>query len=300
MKIGIDIGGSHTAIGIINDENIIIQKFEKNYTFQEKENILQIVENFIKESINLIKNEYEIELIGVAVPGATKDGKIVKTVNLGVNDYNISKFIQSIIDVPVIVRNDGKAAAIAEYYNLISVEKEIKDINVLFLNIGTGIGGAVIYNGKLLQGKQFEGFELGHTIIKKDGIMCKCGKKGCFERYGSILEYKNKVKHRLNIDMEINGDELRDIMKERKDEIKDIDEEYISDLCIGISNFINIFEPDVIIIGGGFSHFSYMFVDKMKDVLLNSSLLFNKRNHIDIRTAKLGNDAGIIGATIEM
>ena len=140
--------------------------------------------------------------------------------------------------------------------------------------------------------------ELGHMIIKANGIPCKCGKSGCFERYGSILEYKNKVKQRLNISKDINGEPLRDLIKSRKNEILDINEQYISDLAIGISNLINIFEPDLIVIGGGFVHYSSIFENDLKDILLNSTLLFNRRNNIDIRYAKLGNDAGIIGATI--
>ncbi len=302
MKIGIDIGGSHIAIGVINEKNKILKKYEKDYSNEDKKNLLLVVEKFIKDTINLIQNEYDIEAIGVAIPGGAKDGVIVKTVNLGVYNYDITSYIKSITsdEMKVIVRNDGKDAALAEYDKLIQTDENMKKKNVLFLNIGTGIGGAVIYNGNLLQGNQFEGFEMGHTVIKKDGILCNCGKRGCFEKYGSILEYKNKVKNRLNIDAEINGDKLRKIMEEHKDEIKDIDEEYVSDLCIGISNFINIFEPDVIIIGGGFIHFSYMFMDKIKEKLISSLLLFNKRDDLDIRIASLGNDAGMIGSTIEM
>ena len=302
MKIGIDIGGSHIAIGVINEKNKILKKYEKDYLNEDKKNLLLVVEKFIKDTINLIQNEYDIEAIGVAIPGGAKDGVIVKTVNLGVYNYDITSYLKSITsdEMKVIVRNDGKDAALAEYDKLIQTDENMKKKNVLFLNIGTGIGGAVIYNGNLLQGNQFEGFEMGHTVIKKDGILCNCGKRGCFEKYGSILEYKNKVKNRLNIDAEINGDKLRKIMEEHKDEIKDIDEEYVSDLCIGISNFINIFEPDVIIIGGGFIHFSYMFMDKIKEKLISSLLLFNKRDDLDIRIASLGNDAGMIGSTIEM
>ena len=169
---------------------------------------------------------------------------------------------------------------------------------MLFLTIGTGIGGGVIYNGNLLEGHTFEGYELGHITIKENGIPCKCGKTGCFEKYGSILMYKNKVKERLNIPQEINGEELRNIMNSRKDEFDDINKQYVSDLALGISNLVNIFEPDVVVLGGGFTHFSYMFEEEIKNALVKSSLLFNKREDIDLRIAKLGNDAGIIGATI--
>ena len=299
MKIGIDLGGSHIAIGVINDENKIIDKYEKDFTEGEKTKILDVIENYIIETINKLSQKYDFNDIGIAIPGVAKDGIILKTVNLGINNYNIAEKIYDKTGKNVTVRNDAKCACLAEYDNLIKKDKDFRKKNILFLTIGTGIGGGVIYNGKLLEGNQFEGFELGHTTIKFDGIQCKCGKKGCFERYGSILEFKNKIKDRLSLPQSCNRDELRGIMKQRMNEIEDIMEEYKLNLAIGISNLINIFEPDVVILGGGYSHFSYMFENDIKNKIVNSKFLFNRRNDIDLKIAELGNDAGIIGATLK-
>ena len=299
MKIGIDLGGSHIAVGVVDNNNELIEKVEKDFSEEDKMYIITVTQKFIVENVKIFEENYEIESIGIAVPGVAKNGVIIKTVNLGINNYDIKSSLEEKLQKKVNVRNDGKCACIAEYKNLIKEDKAIENANILFLTIGTGIGGGIIYNGKLLEGHTFEGYELGHMIIKANGIPCKCGKSGCFERYGSILEYKNKVKQRLNISKDINGEPLRDLIKSRKNEILDINEQYISDLAIGISNLINIFEPDLIVIGGGFVHYSSIFENDLKDILLNSTLLFNRRNNIDIRYAKLGNDAGIIGATIE-
>lgn len=298
MKIGIDLGGSHIGIGVVNDEHYIIKKIEKDFTEEDKKNIIPVIENYIVESVNELEKEYEIDSIGIAVPGVAKDGVILKTVNLGINNYDIAKSLEQELHKPITVRNDAKCACLAEYNDMVKKDTSLKDINMIFLTIGTGIGGGVIYNGKLLQGHNFEGYEFGHMIIRANGLPCRCGKKGCFERYGSILEYKNKIKERLNIPPEINSDPLREIMKAHRDEILDIDKQYISDLAIGISNLINIFEPDVVVLGGGFAHFSYMFGNSLKEEILKSSLLFNERNDLDLCIAKLGNDAGIIGATL--
>lgn len=308
MKIGIDLGGSHISIGLVNNENKILKSYEKDFTEEEKKNIKPVIEKYILETVTVIKEKLKkvsfddeklkISKIGVAVPGEAKNGAIIKTVNLGINNYNLAEILEEKLKIPVLVRNDGKCACIAEYNNLKHENKDMENKIILFLNIGTGIGGGVIYHNQLLQGNQFEGYEMGHMIIKENGIPCNCGKQGCFEKYGSILQYKNKVKSRLNIPENINGDELRKIMKEHEEEIEDLRQEYIYDLALGISNLINIFEPDVIIIGGGFSHFSYMFVDDLINKLINSNLLFNKRETLDLRIAKLGNDAGIIGATL--
>ena len=299
MKIGIDLGGSHIAVGVVDNNNELIEKVEKDFSEEDKMDIITVTQKFIVENVKIFEENYEIESIGIAVPGVAKDGVIIKTVNLGINNYDIKSSLEEKLQKKVNVRNDGKCACIAEYKNLIKEDKAIKNANILFLTIGTGIGGGIIYNGKLLEGHTFEGYELGHMIIKANGIPCKCGKSGCFERYGSILEYKNKVKQRLNISKDINGKPLRDLIKSRKNEILDINEQYTADLAIGISNLINIFEPDLIVIGGGFVHYSSMFENDLRDNLLNSLLLFNRRDNIDIRYAKLGNDAGIIGATIE-
>ena len=297
MKIGIDLGGSHIGIGVV-ENNTIIEKEEKAFSKEEKENIEEVIENFIVEKVNDFENKYEIESIGIAVPGSAKNGVILKTINLGIENFDIAKMLNQKLNKPVTVRNDCKCACIAEYNNILKNEPDFKNTNMIFLGIGTGIGGGVIYNGKLLEGHTFEGYEIGHTIIKENGILCKCGKCGCFERYGSILEYKNKVKQRLNLPQELHGDPLREILEDRNEEIKDINEQYVSDLALGISNLINIFEPDIIVLGGGFAHFGYMFKDIIKNKLINSNLLYNKRNDLDLRIAKLGNDAGIIGATL--
>lgn len=299
MKVGIDIGGSHMAIGVINERNEIIEKYEKDYTEEEKSNIIPTIEKYIIETINKIKNIHniEIEKIGIAVPGSTKNGIINKAVNLGIVNYDIEKAINSKIQIPVQVRNDAKCACIAEYDNL-TKNPENKINNMVFLAIGTGIGGGVIYNGKLLTGTKYDGFELGHIVIKENGEPCKCGKRGCFEKYGNILQYKNKVKQRLNIPQEINSQPLRDIMNPRADEIEDLRQQYLNDLALGISNLINIFEPDTVILGGGFTHFAYMFMDDLKDKILHSNLLFNEREDIDIRTAELENDAAMLGSIL--
>lgn len=297
MKIGIDLGGSHIGFGVIENDNII-EQFEKDFTDEDKAHIIEVIESYIIEKVKEIEQKYKIETIGIAVPGSVKDGTILKMVNLGIYNYNIKQKLEESLNKPISVRNDAKCACIAEFNDIVKKDAKYSNANIVFLSIGTGIGGGVIYNGKLLEGHNFDGYEIGHMVIKDSGIPCKCGKYGCFERYGSILEYKNKVKQRLNIPQEAHGDSLREILDNNRQEILDINNQYVSDLALGISNLINIFEPDMVVLGGGFTHFSYMFKDKIKETLVNSPLLFNRRDDFDLRIAQLGNDAGIIGATL--
>ena len=135
-------------------------------------------------------------------------------------------------------------------------------------------------------------------IIKAGGIKCNCGKLDCFEKYGGILAFKSKVIERLSLQKNISGPDLRQAIAENEDRVIDIKEEYINDLAIGISNLINIFEPDCTVIGGGFARYDYMLLEPLKQKILNSNFLFNQRQDIQIKVAKLGNDAGIIGASI--
>ena len=293
INVGIDLGGSHVAIGVVNNEGKILEQFEKDFTVKEKENVLPVAIRYMVDTLRELKQKYDLLEFGLGMAGAISNGVILRSVNLGVENYDLKTELEAKTGLSVHIKNDAKCAALAEYkYG------EIKQYNnIIFLALGTGIGGAFIYHGTIMQSNCAEGYELGHMIIKSDGLPCKCGKRGCFETYGGILAFKSKVIDRLNLSHDIPGPELRKIMDSSMDKISDIIEEYIDDLSIGVSNLINIFEPDCIIIGGGFARYDYMLLDRLKDRLINSNLLFNKRSDIVLKVAKFGNDAGIIGAS---
>ena len=165
--------------------------------------------------------------------------------------------------------------------------------------IGTGVGGAVIHDGKLLEFENVPGFEFSHTIIQKDGELCSCGKRGCFEAYASLKKFKQKVSSTFNLNT-MSGEKIREYIYNNPDNeiLKNMINEYIEYLGIGISNIVNIFEPDAICIGGSFAEYENIFYEPLKSLLLSGNLLFNQRHDIIIKLAKLKNDAGIIGATL--
>ncbi len=300
INIGIDLGGSHVAVGAVDKNGKILEQFEKDFTVAEKRNLLNVSIKYIVETIEHLKKKYSFHKIGLGVAGTISNGIIVRSVNLGIENFDIKTELETKTDLEVMVKNDAKCEAIAEYLfgNFDRFrDREKKYQNVLFLTLGTGIGGSYIYQGKLMEGTIFEGFEFGHMMIKENGLPCKCGKKGCFEKYGSILAFKTKVIEKLNLSHDIPGQELRKKIDDSREEIKDIVEEYINDLAIGISNLVNILEPDCIIIGGGFARYDYLLLDGLKEKMVHSNLLFNLRKEILMKTASLGNDAGIIGAS---
>ena len=262
MKIGIDLGGSHIAIGVLNNSGYILEKVEKRLMTKEKKDIKNSIESYIIQNVKDLREKYKISEIGISVPGTVSNTEIIKSVNLGVKNYNLVENLKKEIDLPVKIMNDAKCAALAE-----SNFGALKDYKrSIFLTLGTGIGGAVIINGQLLDTGNLPGAEFGHMIIQRDGIKCTCGKNGCFEKYASMKAFKTNLRNSLGVDETTRGQELLDmIRKNGEDEkIKPIVDEFIDYLSIGISNLINIFEPEAVGIGGSFVYFSDVFLDKLK------------------------------------
>ena len=301
MKVGIDLGGSHIAIGVVNDKGKIIEKFEKRILNNEKKNIEKAIEENVFQHIKDLSNRYKIEKIGIAAPGTIQDGKIINAYNLGIKgEYKIVSNLSKKIKLPIMIRNDAKCAAIAE--NKYGCLKQYK--RSIFLTLGTGIGGAVIINNELLDTGNLPGCEFGHMIIEKDGLLCSCGKFGCWQQYASMKVLKDNLRKALGCDEKTDSKQLLNILRNTKKEdksftiINNIIEEYIENLAIGISNLINIFEPEIIGIGGSFVYFKDILLNKLENKLLKDNLLFNSRNDMKIQTAILENDAGIIGSTL--
>lgn len=298
MKIGIDIGGSHIAIGVVNNMGIIVEKAEKRLTKIEKQNIQKSIEKYIVDNVLVFSKKYDIKSIGIAIPGTIHDGVILSAGNLGVKNYNILENLQDNIDLPITIRNDAKCAAIAEnkYGCLKGYNRS------LFLTLGTGIGGAAFLENKLLTAGVRPGYEFGHMVIERNGIECTCGRKGCFERYASMKAFKSKLRNVLGLDEMTRGQELLKILRDNNESdenyeiIESVVSEYIEDLSIGINNLINIFEPEIIAIGGSFVYFEDIFLERLKQKVIEENEKRAGREKVLIKTAVLGNDAGIIGA----
>ncbi len=300
MKIGIDLGGSHIGIGLVEQNNLkaVVDKF---FTQEDRKNIETAILNNIDELINKILEENElsikdIEKIGVASPGTVTNGHIISW-NLGLKDFDLQTKLIEKYNLPVKIRNDGKCAALAE--KKYGAMKNYDDC--VFINIGTGIGGAAFIDGKLLEPKRFSGFEFGHITLVKDGLECTCGKKGCFERYASIKALKTRITNTLGIDgTDISGQYLREeLMVKYHDEVQDDINEFIDYLRIGVCNLIDIFEPEIVCFGGSFSYYEgHPVLNKLIEEINKPESTFNKSS-VKIVTAEMKNDAGIIGATID-
>ena len=283
MNIGIDIGGTHIAIAVVEKSNIILQK-EKVYNHDFKINLLNSLENFIKDTITDILQEYKIEKIGISIAGTIQDNVLLYSTNLGLKNIDFRKILEPYFNIPVTVNKDSFCAGRAEKeYGCLKGY----DRNAIFLVIGTGIGGIRYLNGNIYRA----GY--GHMVIEKNGRQCKCGKKGCFETYASIKVLRDKIKEYLKVN-DIDGKELYKylLLNKENNEIS-----RIVDLCIGLTNIIDIDLPEIIGFGGSFSYYDDIFIDKIEETIVKNNLLFHKTKMPIFKMGKLKNDAGIIGAT---
>ena len=301
MRIGIDIGGSHVATGLVGKNGSLVSKESRDINISnikdEKrvENLLlEIIENEI--STLLEKNDLtvgDISKIGVAVPGSPKRTYIRNLVNLHIKEFNLGEKLKDKYKVNVNIKNDGKCAGLAEkkYGSL----KKYSDC--IFLCIGTGVGSAVFLDDELLEPKQNPGFEFGHMVIEMEGRKCNCGKNGCFETYASMKRLKAEAIRTFKMNETTEAEEVQRFIRENinKKNVHEFVEEYLENVSVGLSNLITIFEPQAISFGGSFSYYCDIFLPILKEKLEN--LKFNKDTKTDLITAKLKNDAGIIGAT---
>lgn len=291
MKIGIDIGGSHIAVGLVDSNMNIISKKEHDWSNDEKINLFENIENYAKIFIKEIKqeNNCNIESIGIGYPYKNivngivyKDGK----------EMDLPKIMFDEFKIPTYLKNDVKCSALCEKKlgNLKKYE------NCIFMTLGTGIGGAYFYKNELVTPNKFQGFEIGHMVIEKDGMQCKCGGKGCFEEYASMRVFRKEISELFNLE-KIDSYKTFEIIesKEKAEEVNKIIDNYTDCLAIGISNLINIFEPDAICIGGSFTYYAPIFMEKLKQKIKGN---FKERTIPEILTAKFENDAGIIGASM--
>lgn len=297
MKIGIDIGGSHIGLGIIDLNGKLLLKKEKDYDRHEKD-MSKIVLETIQELINRVlieKSTDYIKSIGIAFPGTVSNGVVIKAENLGIKNFKIVEELGKQFNVPICLENDAKCAAIAEkkYGSLEQYD------DALFLIIGTGVGGSAFLGGELLRPKRYSGFEVGHMAISKEGPKCNCGRTGCFEAYTSMKRFKDKIKNEFKLP-DIDGKKIKEFMIENKEneKLNKIIDEYIDDLSLGIANLINIFEPEAISIGGSFAHYKEILLDRLEKRLLVRNNLYNKGELPKLVVAELKNDAGIIGAAM--
>ena len=303
MRIGIDIGGSHIASGIVLEDGMLMDKETRDIDISSicsEERVEKLIIDEINYEIDTLikRNNYsigDISKIGIAAPGNPSENCIRNLVNLHIKEFNIVNELIKIYNTKVVLHNDGKCAGFAE--KKYGALKRYDDC--IFLCIGTGVGSAVFIDNELLVPKNAVGFELGHMIIDKSSKnKCNCGNNGCFETFASMKRFKQNAIKILNLESDCISEEVQNYIRNNieKPAVKKYVEEYLENIAIGLSNIINIFQPEAIAFGGSFSYYSDIFLPMIKEKI--KKYRFNKSNKIELLEAKLKNDAGIIGSVI--
>ncbi|MBF1014399.1 MAG: ROK family protein [Lachnospiraceae bacterium] len=305
LYLGVDIGGTAAKLGLVDEEGRIISsvneypvKFD-DYETPIIETVVKSVRHFMDENN---KNFAEIAGIGVSATGGinTKLGIVEGSAGHIKNweGTNIRSRLESEFGVKTAVLNDANAAALGEMWKGAARGKD----NVVVMTIGTGVGGGIIVDSKILLGTKGFAGEIGHIPVNVDGEDCSCGNKGCIEHYGSTSALVRNVKEAV-ISGEIKGIEAgkvdgRLIFKEvaaGNDTVKKYVDEWISYISATLVGLVHIFNPEMIILGGGVSRQKELFVDKVRERVLHG-VMPNFAIGLTVEAAKLGNDAGIIGA----
>lgn len=291
IRLGIDIGGTDIKFAVIESNELKYKSKIKTNTDSAE----GLIEDLSKE-VREISQKYKINAVGVGTPGLINNG-LITAVNLPFKDFPLESELKKKLNMPVVVDNDANCAALGETM----MEKEIKMDNMVMITLGTGVGGGIIINKRICHGDHGMG-EIGHLIVQaNNGIPCPCGQYGCWEQYASVTALiknaneaieKNPTSILAGIykkNGKINGKLFFDALSQKCNIAQQVFEEYVDWLVVGIKSLINIFGPDVIVLGGG--------ITKDGDLLINE---IKKRipTNILIKISKLQNDAGSIGAAM--
>ena len=306
--IGVDVGGMSIKLGIVNEAGEIINSLSFN---TKKEDAQEVHAIQIGEKVNELIEVSGIEKslikgVGIGVPGGVKPllGMTGYVPNIPWVDLELAKFVSGVTNLPVKLGNDADVATLGE-----AIFGSAKNYNtVVLLTVGTGVGGGIVIDKQLYQGKGMVA-ELGHVTLKQGGIKCGCGRYGCLEQYASataliritkekMLEDKNSSMWEfVNGDIEkVNGITSFACAKKGDETANKVVDEFVANLSESLMNFMNVFRPDAVIVGGGISKEGDYLIDKIKAYCEKYSYGYPGAPKADILTAKLGNNAGIVGA----
>ena len=283
--LALDIGGTAIKIGVVNEKGEIIEKSEVPTMAKEGGQAL------INRVLNIINQYKNIDRIGISTAGQVDsiEGKIIfASDNIpGWTGMEIKKIIEEKFNIKTVVENDVNSAAIGEAYYGAGVNNK----NFLCITYGTGVGGAILEKGEIYRGAYGSAGEFGHIITHAYGKSCTCGSKGCYEAYASTTALVKNVKEELGL-TDINGKLIFKLINEDS-RVEKIVDSWIDEIILGLVNLINIFNPSLIVLGGGIMEQEYIIKYINENI---SDLIMPNYKKVKFDSAKLGNNAGLLGA----
>ena len=311
--VGIDLGGTNVAVGVVNEDNKIVgtASLATNSPRPAEE-----VADTMAEAVRLAVEDAGISLdqvsgIGVGIPGSvSEEGIILFAPNMGFQNVPMKALLEARLGKPTYLGNDANCAALGE--QKAGCGNGVP--NFIAVTLGTGVGGGIILNGQLLTGINGAAGEIGHMVVEPDGIPCQCGRKGCFEKYASATGLIAQTKEALKKDTSktsLMWQVLKDGDPENTNGITsfkaarqgdplalEVVDNYITYLATGVTNLINIFQPNMVCIGGGISKEGEFLLNPLREKVAAERYTRGGGLQTEIVAATLGNDAGIIGAAL--
>ena len=301
--LGVDLGGTNIASAVVTEKGELLGRSSIPTGLPDSpEHIAERIAESCRQAVSATGCSLEdIESIGIGTPGITniEEGVVEYSCNLDFNDTPLSALVEDLMHRPVLLENDANAAALGEY-----IAGSGKDADSLVaITLGTGVGGGVVINNRLLTGFNFAGGEIGHiTIDPEETDACNCGKKGCLEQYASatgIVRMANKLLNasdkpsKLREVQYISAKEIFDAAKTGDELSLSLVEELGKKLGFALASIACVVDPEIFVIGGGVSRAGAILIDTTKKYF--QQYAFHACKNTEFELAKLGNDAGMYG-----
>ncbi|MCQ2512983.1 MAG: ROK family protein [Lachnospiraceae bacterium] len=306
-RIGVDIGGMSIKVGVV-DENYNIIARHNVVTPDTFEKSMKATADAVMEVIGKLGLSInDFPCVGIGTPGSVvpETGRLCFSNNTNWKDVPMADELKKYIPIPVFIANDANCAIIGE--TVAGAAKGRK--HVIMLTLGTGVGGGIVINGKVFSGGNGVGAELGHMVLIHDGYPCTCGMNGCLESYASATALMRQTREAIEVhpesamnawvleNGEVNGKTAFECAKAGDETAMQVVDTYVGYLANGIGSLINIFRPEVVLIGGGVSNAGDFFLNKIRERMPEYTFAYDITGPTPIERATLGNDAGIIGAS---
>ena len=307
MYSGIDVGGTNLKAGLVNEEGTIVAVERTPLDFQGPEpfaeTLAQLAAAVMERGGVEVK---DVAYVGMGIPGAVKGGEILYTANIPMKNVPLEALFRKHLDLPVLLGNDADCAAVGEWS--CGVGRGTK--HFIVITLGTGVGGGMILNGKLYSGCGAGG-EVGHIVIKQDGVPCNCGRRGCWEAYASATGLIRETKEAMEQHPEsalhavaaanggVEGRTAFQAAEQGDETALAVCRAYAEYLAAGLTNLVNILHPEAVALGGGVAAApEHLLLEPVREIVARECYA----RHVDqvprIIRAELGNDAGIIGAAM--
>lgn len=306
--LGIDIGGMSVKAGIVTTDGKMIAKktVETSAKGRTDDFIADIARLADEVTVAAGLDKSQISGVGMGVPGTvnTAEGVVTYACNIGFRNTPLAEKFRELFGVLPRLANDADASALGE----VRFGAGNNADDALMITLGTGVGTGIIINGKIFSGRHGMGGESGHIVIVVDGERCGCGRKGCFEAYASATALirqtaaaaekypDSELAAIIKEDGKVSGTTAFRAYKKGDAAGKEVVENYVKYIGEGISNLVNIFRPEIILVGGGVSNEGEYFIKMIEDYVNANTYGQSLNAEISVKKAALGNDAGIFGA----